>query len=65
MHLAGPPPVAVGQPVLTGEYFAQVGNTGSSSGCHLHFEMWSGPGWYTGGSPFDPLPSLLGWDKRS
>ena len=25
-------------------------------GCHLHFEMWSGPGWYTGGAPFDPLP---------
>ena len=23
------------------------------------------PGWYDGGRPFDPLPSLLAWDRRS
>ena len=40
------------------------GGTGRASACHLHFEMWSAPGWYSGGSPFDPLPDLLAWDKR-
>jgi murein DD-endopeptidase MepM/ murein hydrolase activator NlpD len=65
MHLAGPPPVAVGQSVPTGLYFAQVGNTGSSSGCHLHFEMWSAPGWYEGGTFMDPVPFMRAWDKYS
>ena len=35
------------------------------SGCHLHFELWHGPGWYDGGKPFDPLPSLKSWDAWS
>ena len=34
-------------------------------GCHLHFELWRGPGWYDGGKPFDPLPSLHAWDAWS
>ena len=42
-----------------------VGDTGSASGCHLHFEMWSAPGWYTGGSPFDPVADLRSWDAYS
>jgi murein DD-endopeptidase MepM/ murein hydrolase activator NlpD len=42
-----------------------VGRTGDATACHLHFEMWSAPGWYDGGRPFDPLPSLLAWDKSS
>ena len=25
----------------------------------------SAPGWYTGGSPFDAMPSLLAWDRVS
>jgi murein DD-endopeptidase MepM/ murein hydrolase activator NlpD len=41
-----------------------VGHTGDARACHLHFEMWRG-GWYDGGRPLDPLPSLLSWDRWS
>jgi hypothetical protein len=27
--------------------------------------MWGAPGWYDGGRPFDPLPSLTEWDSWS
>ena len=42
-----------------------VGDTGNAWGCHLHFELWTEPGWYAGGEPFDPLPRLRNWDARS
>jgi murein DD-endopeptidase MepM/ murein hydrolase activator NlpD len=42
-----------------------VGDTGRASGCHLHFEEWTAPGWYAGGKPFDPLPDLRAWDAQS
>jgi murein DD-endopeptidase MepM/ murein hydrolase activator NlpD len=64
-HLAEPSPLKEGQTVRTGQPIGVVGTTGSSSGCHLHFEMWGAPGWYEGGSPFDPLPYLQKWDKYS
>jgi murein DD-endopeptidase MepM/ murein hydrolase activator NlpD len=38
---------------------------GRASGCHLHFEMWTAPGWYQGGDVFDPLPELTRWDAFS
>jgi len=64
MHMAGPAIVDQGERVKTGQQLGIVGRTGRASACHLHFEEWTGPGWYKGGSPFDPLPDLLAWDKR-
>ena len=64
-HLAEPSPLQEGETVRTGQPIGIVGNTGNSSACHLHFEIWGAPGWYEGGSPFDPLPYLLQWDKYS
>ena len=65
MHLREPSPLAKGARVLTGQAIGHVGDTGDANGCHLHFELWSGPGWYTGGAPFDPLPFLKAWDAYS
>jgi murein DD-endopeptidase MepM/ murein hydrolase activator NlpD len=55
-----------GQRVRTGERIGMVGQTGNSSGCHLHFEMWSKPGWYEGGDPMRSVTRRLkGWDRWS
>ena len=64
-HLAEPSPLATGDTVRTGQPIGVVGETGDASGCHLHFEMWGAPGWYEGGSPFDPLGYLEKWDAYS
>jgi hypothetical protein len=64
-HLAEPSPLATGDTVRTGQPIGVVGETGDAQGCHLHFEMWAAPGWYEGGSPFDPLGYLEKWDAYS
>jgi murein DD-endopeptidase MepM/ murein hydrolase activator NlpD len=65
MHLAEPSPFRSGDRVYTGQRIGAVGDTGNARGCHLHFELWGAPGWYDGGRPFDPLPSLRAWDAWS
>jgi murein DD-endopeptidase MepM/ murein hydrolase activator NlpD len=65
MHLAQPSPFRTGDRVYTGQAIGLVGDTGDAHGCHLHFELWSAPGWYSGGRPYDPLASLQAWDGWS
>ena len=65
MHLRQRAAVRVGDAIYTGQDLGEVGESGNAVGCHLHFEEWSGPGWYDGGRPFDPLPDLTRWDRTS
>jgi murein DD-endopeptidase MepM/ murein hydrolase activator NlpD len=64
-HLAEPSPLQTGEAVRTGQPIGVVGDTGDATACHLHFEIWTAPGWYEGGSPIDPLPYLEKWDRYS
>ena len=65
MHLRDPASVKKGDRVYTNQQFGVVGSTGSSTACHLPFELWSAPGWYDGGAPSDPLALLQHWDSYS
>ena len=50
MNLATASALSTGDRVLTGQTIGAVGETGNAQGCHLHFELWSAPGWYRGGA---------------
>jgi murein DD-endopeptidase MepM/ murein hydrolase activator NlpD len=65
MHLRATALVQKGDHVYTGQPIGFVGRTGDASACHLHFELWSAPGWYLGGAAFDPLPSLEQWEAQT
>jgi murein DD-endopeptidase MepM/ murein hydrolase activator NlpD len=62
MHLRDAPLFDKGEQVDTGEPIGFVGDTGDAQDCHLHFELWTAPGWYTGGQAIDPLATLRSWD---
>lgn len=63
MHMASASPLNVGDSVEAGQPVGEVGQTGQASGCHLHLELWTAPGWYAGGSRIDPLPQLRQWES--
>ena len=62
MHMREASPLTAGTAVAAGAPIGHVGNTGGSSGAHLHFEIWP-DGWYAAADsqPIDPLPELLAW----
>ena len=64
-HMRDTPLPKVGDTVWTGQVIGFVGSTGSSTACHLHFELHHGGQWYDDSRAFDPLPSLKAWDKLS
>lgn len=65
MHMRSAALVDVGDRIAAGTRVGYVGETGRATGCHVHFELWTAPGWYTGGRAVDPLPQLKRWDRTS
>ena len=66
MHLMQPSPLRKGQIVRTGQRIGVVGETGDATGCHLHMEEWSAPGWYQGGHYLYSITAhLKRWDTWS
>jgi murein DD-endopeptidase MepM/ murein hydrolase activator NlpD len=63
MHMLERSPVKVGSKVFAGQRLGRVSDSGSASGCHLHIELWTAPGWYKGGRPYDSLPLMQRLDK--
>ena len=62
MHLQGTPEAGRGDEVQTGQRLGAVGRSGNASACHLHFEIWTAPGWHEGGGARDPEPDLKRWE---
>ena len=66
MHLTDKVTFKEGDRVYTGQQIGSVGESGNASGCHLHFEIWSAPGWYEGGEFLRSVTKeLKKWDGWS
>ena len=65
MHMRERSPAKVGSKVFAGQRLGHVSDTGHAQGCHLHIELWTAPGWYKGGKPYDSLPLMKRLDKLS
>ena len=64
MHLKQKAIPREGSNVRKGEKIGEVGDTGNASGCHLHFEKWTAPGYYEGGhASRNVTKALKSWDK--
>jgi murein DD-endopeptidase MepM/ murein hydrolase activator NlpD len=55
-HLRAPSPLAVGARVKAGDFVAYSGNTGASTGPHLHYELRKSRKW---GDTVDPVPFIV------
>jgi murein DD-endopeptidase MepM/ murein hydrolase activator NlpD len=65
-HMLKKPIVRKGDQVIAGEKVGKVGQSGNASGCHLHFEMHTSPGFWEGGHAMRKVTDYLkDWDKTS
>ena len=56
-HLQKPCPYDIGAQVKAGDFLAHSGNTGASTGPHLHWELRKSRTW---GDTVDPMPHVVG-----
>ena len=65
-HMRKKAKVSEGEKVTAGDKVGEVGDTGSASGCHLHFEMHTAPGFWEGGHAMRKVTRhLKAWDDQS